>query len=152
MGFDHFTSPYMAAFLILLLMSLPHMHVTLWTFPLFIFSSLLLSLFIFFLSYFLALLHVFMRDTQFILQFVLNLAYFITPIFYPKELIPEKFHWLIKFNPFYILIQPFQHLFWRYNLRDYASDQIGIFLCLILIIITALTYWRTQKNALYFRI
>lgn len=126
----------------------------LWGFkiPMFIAALLLLCLAVFFISCFFAILHVFMRDTQFILQFVLNLFYFITPIFYPKELIPEKFQWVITYNPLYILIKPFQSIFWKYDPSLFLTDYFKAVGLVAIIMTVTLVYWRRKKDVLYFRI
>ena len=39
----------------------------------------------------LAIAQVFFRDTRFMAAFAVNLGFFLTPVFYPVELVPEKF-------------------------------------------------------------
>lgn len=118
----------------------------------FLLSALVIFLFTFFLSFLLAIVNVFMRDTQFIVQFAVNLAYFVTPIFYPKELIPEKYQWLIDYNPLYICIRPFQSIFWKYNSNTYVTDMLSAIGVLIILIAACLLYWRRKKNEIYFKI
>lgn len=123
-----------------------------WLIPLFILTTLLLVIFVFFLSLFLATLNVYFRDTQYILQFVTTLALFITPIFYPPTLLPLNYQRLIELNPFYVIIKPFQNLIWKYDFTAYwqsfaiaASMTFGV--CIL-----ACLYWRNNRNGLFFRI
>ena len=120
--------------------------------PMFILALLLICISVFFISCLLATLHVFMRDTQFIVQFGLNLFYFITPIFYPKELIPEQYQWAININPLFILIKPFQSIFWKYNPNLFFTDALKSVFLMITIGIVTLIYWERKKDVLYFRI
>jgi lipopolysaccharide transport system permease protein len=120
--------------------------------PMFFLATLLLAVATYFISFLLTTLHVFMRDTQFIVQFGLNLLYFVTPIFYPKELIPEQYQWAITYNPVYILLRPFQSIFWRYDVGQFFTDFAIASGVLVLIITTAILYWRRKKDAIYFRI
>lgn len=106
----------------------------------------------FFVSCLLATLHAFMRDTQFIVQFALNLIYFITPIFYPKELIPSQYQWAITYNPFFIIIKPFQSIFWKYDFTLYVNDTLKALVLLILVMLLSVLYWERNKDALYFKI
>jgi ABC-type polysaccharide/polyol phosphate export permease len=106
----------------------------------------------FFISCFLATLHSFMRDTQFIVQFALNLMYFVTPIFYPKELIPSQYQWAITFNPFYIIIKPFQSIFWKYDPALYMDDTLKALALLVVAMLISVIYWEKNKDALYFKI
>ncbi len=120
--------------------------------PFFILSTLMLILFTFFLSFTLAIINVLFRDTQFILGFILNLAYFVTPIFYPVSLIPEQYQIFIKLNPFFIFIRPFQHLIWKYDNALYMSSSTTALLTLIGLIIINQLLWRRNKDALYLKI
>src|SRR6516164_6282848 len=51
------------------------------------------------ISYYLAILHVPYRDTQYLLAIVLMLGFYFVPIFYSAALIPEKFQPIYRLNP-----------------------------------------------------
>ncbi len=46
-----------------------------------------------------ASLGVFFRDMQFLLGMVLQVLFFITPIFYPASAVPERYRWVLNCNP-----------------------------------------------------
>lgn len=69
------------------------------------------------LSVICSFLHVTFRDTKFVVSFSIQILFFLTPIFYPAERVPEEFKFLIAINPFYYLITPF---------RTLATDPLGI--------------------------
>ncbi len=62
------------------------------------------------LTFLAATSHILLRDLRYIISLGLTLLYFLTPIFYPREFIPERFHWLVDLNPIAALISPFQVL------------------------------------------
>ena len=45
-------------------------------------------------------MNVYLRDTQHLLGNILNFLFFLSPILYPIDKVPEKFLWTLKFNPF----------------------------------------------------
>ena len=99
---------------------------------------------------FLATLQVFFRDTRFIMDFVLSIAFYLTPIFYPKQYVSEKWYWLVSYNPFAILIAPIQSLSRDHLESDYFfSLSLSYFTALICFGIAVL-YWRRKKNQVYF--
>jgi lipopolysaccharide transport system permease protein len=51
------------------------------------------------LGLFLAALNVKYRDVRYVLPFFIQMLLFLTPVIYPVSLIPERFRWLIMFNP-----------------------------------------------------
>lgn len=148
---DNFIT-FIVSFLILLILNYDIEVISLLKVLMLILSLLITCAAGFFISTLLATLHVFLRDTQFIVQFALNLLYFVTPIFYPKELIPSSYQWAIDYNPFYIIIKPFQSIFWKYNLNLYVDDTLKSLVLLVLIIIVTVIYWERKKDAIYFKI
>lgn len=52
----------------------------------------------------LATLMVFFRDIQFLWSVFLTIWQYATPIFYPAEIIPEKYRFIVRFNPLYHFI------------------------------------------------
>ena len=75
---------------------------TIWLFPLVLVPTILFTLGV---SWFLASLGVFLRDTnQFVNLFVQRLLFFMTPIFYPMSRVPEQFLPFMRANPLAILV------------------------------------------------
>ncbi len=112
-------------------------------------SALLVLIVVSLLCSILALFHTFYRDTMYVVQFINSMMYFLTPIFYPVSLIPEKFRFLVNFNPYYILIQPFQICLWDFDLsRLFISlSQVSV-LGIILGVILHL-YWKKKHAEFY---
>ncbi len=57
------------------------------------------------MSLFLSALYVFFRDTQFLWGVVCMLWMYATPMFYPEDIIPEKYWFIKTLNPMYHYIQ-----------------------------------------------
>lgn len=148
---DNFIT-FLVSFLILLILNYDIEVISVMKILMLTLSVLITCTAVFFISTLLATLHVFLRDTQFIVQFALSLLYFVTPIFYPKELIPSIYHLAIDLNPFYILIKPFQSIFWKYNLSLYVDDTLKSLGLLVAIMIVTVIYWERKKDAIYFKI
>lgn len=69
---------------------------------------LLTTLFALGLALFLSTLSVYFSDVVEMYQIVLTAWMYLTPIIYPKEALPTKYHWLLNFNPFYHLLEVFR--------------------------------------------
>lgn len=61
------------------------------------------------LGLFLAVLNVKYRDFRYAIPFAIQLLLFGTPIIYPASMIPDKFRWLVAFNPLSGLIEAFRY-------------------------------------------
>lgn len=62
------------------------------------------------LAYPLATLHVWFRDTQYLLRVVLQLMFYLTPVFYDASSIPERYKFLYKINPMVFVVDAFRDI------------------------------------------
>jgi len=60
------------------------------------------------LAYFVATFHVRFRDTQYLLRVLLQLTFYLTPVFYEASAIPEPFQWLYRLNPMVFLVESYR--------------------------------------------
>ena len=94
----------------------------------------------------LSVLNVFFRDIRFLVSFILNLLFYVTPIFYTIDMFPEKYQFLFNLNPFYILISPFRNAIYALDYNLFAISFFkAISLSLILIIFSNLI-WKSKKE------
>jgi lipopolysaccharide transport system permease protein len=56
----------------------------------------------------LASLNVFLRDVGQVLGLAMTLWMFLTPIFYPAELMPARYAWVLALNPMYYVVQAYR--------------------------------------------
>lgn len=61
----------------------------------------------------LSILHVFYRDITHLLEFALVFWYFLTPVFYPLSMVPEKYHHLFNWNPMHIIISLYRDILYQ---------------------------------------
>jgi ABC-type polysaccharide/polyol phosphate export permease len=57
----------------------------------------------------LSVLGVFVRDTISFINFVFNLLMYVSPIVYREELVPERYRWLLAWNPFTTLMRVYRN-------------------------------------------
>ncbi|MCL6601796.1 MAG: ABC transporter permease [Paenibacillus sp.] len=71
---------------------------------------IVLSMFMFGISLLLSSLNVYLRDINQFLSVFLNVWFYLTPIVYPINIIPEKFRFYLEINPLYHFIQNFRNI------------------------------------------
>lgn len=69
------------------------------------------SIFVTGLGMFLGTLNVYFRDIQLLWTTMMPAFFYFTPIAYPVTMIPERYQWLIKLNPFYYFIDSIHQIF-----------------------------------------
>jgi ABC-type polysaccharide/polyol phosphate export permease len=119
------------------------------------FLPLALSLLIigaFFLSWILAVLNVFYRDTRFLIGIGLNVLYYLTPICYSEEQIPRSVRWIIYLNPLYHLIRPVRLSIYEYDRALFFRSVLVALGTLLVLFFLASRFWRKVRNEFYFKI
>lgn len=101
------------------------------------------------LNVFISTLQVFFRDIQYIVQFAFSVLYFLTPIFYPEEMIPEAYRPIVDLNPFYAVIKPFQQSLWKYDPQLLGPTILSATLFTGAVSLLSYLLWRRKKNELY---
>ncbi len=71
-------------------------------------SILLAALFTLGAGLLLAPLAVFFSDVVELIGVLLSLVMYLTPIFYPKEIVPENLRWVVRFNPVRSILEVFR--------------------------------------------
>lgn len=69
---------------------------------------LLLGFALFGLACIIGVLSVYFRDFVHIIPVLIQALFFVSPVIYDESMIPEKYIWLVKFNPFYYYLELFR--------------------------------------------
>lgn len=104
------------------------------------------------MTFILSTLNVFYRDINFVIGFVMSILFFLTPVFYPREYVPEHFQWIIDVNPFVYLIEPFRCLFLLPSWSAFfiwCLKGMGVSIGMMIL---SLLVWKRRRNEFYFRI
>jgi lipopolysaccharide transport system permease protein len=104
------------------------------------------------MAWLLATLNVFFRDIRYILSFGMSVLYFLTPIFYPTDLLPKELQWIHVINPMSYLIQPFRFLIYDFDGLLFLKSCAQSLVVGIVFFVLANFVWRKKRNELYFHI
>lgn len=87
------------------------------------------------LLFILSAINVYVRDIEYIVQFIMNLLFYATPIVYDITMIPEKFRWVFNLNPMAHLLAAYRAIFYSKTMPDLKSlGIIGIISFVVLIV------------------
>ncbi len=103
-------------------------------------------LFILGLSYPLAALHVWFRDTQYFLRVALQLLFFLTPVFYETKTIPEQYRGLYRLNPMVDIIDGYRDVLVRGTLPPLHTWLVLLAGSLALLLIGWTGFTRASRN------
>lgn len=117
------------------------------TLPVFMLMNLLLGLTI---GIWLSALSYRYRDFQHIVPYLVNFGIWLTPVFYPATLIPEKYSYLLYLNPMAGIIEGYR---WALLGGPSPSQWFGLsFVGILLFFIAGLSYFRKIENTMVDRI
>ncbi len=118
-------------------------HITLLWLPALLFLQLLFTLG---LSWLVASLGVFLRDTRDAVSLLLTAWMFLTPLLYPEGIVPERFRKFIEYNPWTPLVRSYR----RVLLEGLSPDWRGLlFFFAFAVALFIVGYWwfaRTRRN------
>lgn len=77
------------------------------------FIMLLQIIFTIAIAFFLSIAQVFFRDISHIIEILLTIWFYLTPIFYPLKWVPEKMRLLVKLNPMTMIISGYRYVFFN---------------------------------------
>jgi len=124
-------------------------HPFYWTWAYLPVPLLALGIFTLGMSFFFAVANVFYRDVSHILQIVLSAWFYLTPIIYPLDAIPARYHWLFKLNPIIYVINGFR-LAVYYGQLPQAPSIAASFLCAFISLFIGYTLFRKYQDSFVF--
>lgn len=118
------------------------------SFTMLLLPLILVELFLFTLgvSYFVASLGVYVRDTAYVVGVVLQILFFMTPIFYPIKAVPEEYRWPLLLNPLTTMIEEARKVFLYGQLPDWKFLGISFLVSVIVCQLGAAWFTKTKKG------
>lgn len=109
---------------------------------------LLLPLFLYTLgiSFLVTSLSVYIRDTLYILGVILQILFFMTPIFYPISAVPEQFRIYLQLNPLTVMIEEVRKIFIFGQLPDWTFFLLSLIIGGIVFQLGFAWFYKTKKG------
>ena len=113
-----------------------------------LFPAVLLPLFLFTLgfAYFTASLSVYLRDTPYVVSVLLQMLFFMTPIFYPVSAVPEDLRGILEVNPLTVMINELRSLFLFGQMPDWWFLGKASLISLIVFLLGFAWFNKTKKG------
>lgn len=91
-------------------------------------------------------INVYIRDAEYIINFLVNMLFYATPVLYSASLFPEKVSWLFKLNPMATIINSYRDIFFYKVPPNIQALLIVGIVSLILLIIGKIVFNKLQKG------
>jgi ABC-type polysaccharide/polyol phosphate export permease len=113
----------------------------LWIIPIFFIQQI----FTIGLSLFFAAANLIYRDIQYLLNMIVLLWMYATPVFYPADLVPEKYRIIFQLNPMAVIINAYRQTILGGGVPNYSSLLIALLLSLIVLLL-GLAYFKSREK------
>ncbi len=102
-------------------------------------------------TFFFATANVYYRDVAHIIQVLLNVLFYLTPIIYAIDSIPHRYQWLFKLNPLIFALNQFR-LSVYYGKLPAVRSIVASFVCGILALIIGFAIFRRHQDEFVFHV
>lgn len=126
----------MFIFFIFIMFSIKGFHPSIYNLQLFYYSFACAMLLVG-LSWFTSAIGVFFRDTNQVMSIILQMGFWLTPIFWSYSMVPEEFLIYFKFNPMFYIVEGYRdsminHIwFWQHNVLTIYFWLVTLFFFII---------------------
>lgn len=104
------------------------------------------------MCFLLSVMQIFFKDVRFVMSFLVNILFFLTPIFYPIEYVPMKYRFLVDFNPIFAMIEPFRFCIYDYNFDILFFKLLKSGVVALAFVLLAVMFWKRKRNGFYIKL
>lgn len=91
-------------------------------------------------------INVYVRDVEYIVNFLLNLLFYGTPILYTASMFPERLRWLLYLNPMTSIIDAYRNIFYYKTMPDMGGLLYVAILAFVILILGYLIFRKLEKG------
>lgn len=91
-------------------------------------------------------INVYVRDAEYIINFIVNMLFYATPILYSASLFPEEFRWILYMNPMTTIINSYRDIFFYKQLPDLGNVFLVLLLSIFLMFIGIKIFKKLEKG------
>jgi ABC-type polysaccharide/polyol phosphate export permease len=94
----------------------------------------------------LAPLAVFFSDVVELIGVLLSVVMYLTPIFYPKEIVPEHLRWVVRFNPVRSILEVFRDPIYQGEIPPLTHLTVCVVITALALVVGALAFRRSADR------
>lgn len=94
----------------------------------------------------LSAINVYVQDTEYIIQFFINMLFYATPILYPVTLFPESIRFILYLNPFTHLVMAYRDIFMYHTMPALSSLGYVLVIAIICFALGLIIFRKLEKG------
>ena len=98
------------------------------------------------LSIILSAITVYVRDVEYLINVLMMLAFYLSPIVYSADMIPSKYLPLFKLNPMFHIIKYYRDILYYGKIPEMGSVLLLLLVCIIILVVGYLIFRKLEKR------
>ena len=94
----------------------------------------------------LSAINIYIKDTEYIVQFILNMLFYATPILYPATLFPERLRWILYLNPISGIVECYRDIFMNHTMPSLNTLLYLVIIAAILFFVGLVIFRKLEKG------
>ena len=94
----------------------------------------------------LSAINIYVKDTEYIVQFVINMLFYATPVLYSTSLFPENIRWLLYLNPMTEIIESYRCIFMYHTMPSISGILYLVIISIIIAVVGLMIFRKLEKG------
>lgn len=94
----------------------------------------------------LSAINIYIKDTEYIVQFILNMLFYATPILYPATLFPERLRWILYLNPISGIVECYRDIFMNHAIPSLNTILYLVIIAAVMFFIGLVIFRKLEKG------
>ena len=91
-------------------------------------------------------INIYIKDTEYLIAFIINMVFYATPILYPTTLFPESVRWILYLNPMTGIIEFYRDIFMYHTIPSLSIILYIVSVAIIFFIIGLAIFRKLEKG------
>jgi len=113
-------------------------------------SILVASAFTFGIGLLLSPLAAFFSDVIEVVNVLLTMAMYLTPIFYPMDIVPDRYRWIVRFNPIRSVLEVFRDPIYFGKVPPFSHLSVTLLVTLLALVIGGIAFHRSSDRIAFY--
>ena len=97
-------------------------------------------------TFILSSIEMYMRDIEHIVNFILSMAFYVTPILYTPDIFPNNLAWVLKLNPMAYLVNAYRSVFFYQEMPDIMGLVVVSIFSIVIFSVGYFIFEKLQKG------
>ena len=89
---------------------------------------------------------VYIRDAEYIINFIVQMIFYATPVLYSIDMFPEKFRWILRLNPLATIIESYRNILYYKTSPDFIMLGITFIISMAVLLIGFAIFEKLKKG------